>query len=139
MTFAPLPPLAALRRVARRGIAIGGVESGSLVLAMAGLLNGRRATTRWEDLEEFAARFPEIDVRSDRYVIDGARFTTGGASPALESRKSMPEIAAQTGFASAPAFPVAFVRASGKPARCQAAPTFRADRIAGLDKADWAR
>ena len=51
---------------------------------MAGLLNGRRATTHWEDLEEFAARFPEIDVRADRYVIDGARFTTGGASPALD-------------------------------------------------------
>ena len=83
-THARPPLLAALRRVARRGIAIGGVESGSLVLAMAGLLNGRRATTHWEDLEEFAARFPEIDVRSDRYVIDGARFTTGGASPALD-------------------------------------------------------
>ncbi len=76
--------LAALRRVARRGIPIGGVELGSLVLAMAGLLNGRRATTHWEDLEDFAARFPEIDVRADRYVIDGERFTTGGASPALD-------------------------------------------------------
>jgi transcriptional regulator GlxA family with amidase domain len=83
-THATPPLLAALRRVARRGVAIGGVESGSLVLAMAGLLNGRRATTHWEDLEDFAARFPEIDVRSDRYVIDGARFTTGGASPALD-------------------------------------------------------
>jgi len=83
-THARPPLLAALRRVARRGVAIGGVESGSLVLAMAGLLNGRRATTHWEDLEEFAARFPEIDVRSDRYVIDGMRFTTGGASPALD-------------------------------------------------------
>jgi AraC family transcriptional regulator, glycine betaine-responsive activator len=78
------PLLAALRRVARRGIEIGGVESGSLVLAMAGLLNGRRATTHWEDLDEFAAKFPEIDVRADRYVIDAGRFTTGGASPAFD-------------------------------------------------------
>lgn len=83
-THARPPLLAALRRVARRGIAIGGVESGSLVLAMAGLLNGHRATTHWEDLEEFAAKFPEIDVRADRYVIDRGRFTTGGASPALD-------------------------------------------------------
>ena len=83
-THANRPLLAALRRVARRGIEIGGVESGSLVLAMAGLLNGRSATTHWEDLEEFAERFPEIDVRADRYVIDGGRFTTGGASPALD-------------------------------------------------------
>ncbi len=83
-THARPPLLAALRRVARRSVTIGGVESGSWVLAMAGLLNGRSATTHWEDLEEFGARFPEIDVRPDRYVIDGARFTTGGASPALD-------------------------------------------------------
>lgn len=79
------PPLVSgIRTIARRGIAVGGVESGSWVLAEAGLLNGRRATTHWEDLEDFAARYPEIDVRADRYVIDGDRFTTGGASPALD-------------------------------------------------------
>jgi transcriptional regulator GlxA family with amidase domain len=83
-THARRPLLAALRRVARQGIEIGGVESGSLLMAMAGLLDGRRATTHWEDLEDFAARFPQIDVRADRYVIDGGRFTTGGASPALD-------------------------------------------------------
>jgi transcriptional regulator GlxA family with amidase domain len=63
---------------------IGSVESGAWLLALAGLLNGRRATTHWEDLDDFAARFPEIDVRPDRFVIDGKRFTTGGASPALD-------------------------------------------------------
>ncbi len=78
------PLLATLRSVARKGVAMGGIESGSWVLAMAGLLNGRAATTHWEDLEELAARFPEIDVRPDRYVIDKLRFTTGGASPALD-------------------------------------------------------
>jgi transcriptional regulator GlxA family with amidase domain len=83
-THARPPLLGALRHVARRGVTMGGVESGSWVLAMAGLLNGRRATTHWEDLEAFAARFPEVDVRPDRYVIDGPRFTTGGASPALD-------------------------------------------------------
>lgn len=83
-THARPPLLAALRHVARKGIALGGIESGSWVLAMAGLLDGRRATTHWEDLEEFAARFTGIDVRPDRYVVDGSRFTTGGASPALD-------------------------------------------------------
>ncbi len=76
--------MAKLRRVARRGVPIGGVEAGAWVIALAGLLGGFRATTHWEDLEEFAARFPDIDVRPDRFVIDGSRFTTGGASPALE-------------------------------------------------------
>lgn len=74
----------ALRRVARRGLALGGVEAGSWLLARAGLLAGKRATTHWEDLEAFADAHPEIDVRPDRYVVDGRIFTTGGASPALD-------------------------------------------------------
>lgn len=75
---------APLRRVARRGKALGGVEAGSWLLARAGLLAGKRATTHWEDLEAFADAHPEIDVRPDRYVVDGRMFTTGGASPALD-------------------------------------------------------
>jgi transcriptional regulator GlxA family with amidase domain len=78
------PVLAALRRVARRGVPLGGIESGSWPLAMAGLLDGYRATTHWEDLEEFAAAFPRVQVVSDRYVIDRGRFTAGGAAPALD-------------------------------------------------------
>lgn len=73
-----------LRQAGRRPAAIGGVESGSWLLAMAGLLDGRRATTHWEDLERFEARFPQITVQADRFVIDGDRFTTGGATPALD-------------------------------------------------------
>jgi transcriptional regulator GlxA family with amidase domain len=76
--------LAGLRRVARRGVPLGGVEAGAWTLALAGLLDGRRATTHWEDLDEFAARFPSVEVRPDRFVVDGPRFTTGGASPALD-------------------------------------------------------
>ncbi len=75
---------APLRRVARRGLALGGVEAGSWLLARAGLLSGKRATTHWEDLEAFADAHPEVDVRPDRYVVDGRIFTTGGASPALD-------------------------------------------------------
>ncbi|WP_119462836.1 GlxA family transcriptional regulator [Rhodospirillaceae bacterium SYSU D60014] len=89
--------MAGLRRVARRGVPIGGVEAGAWVIALAGLLNGCRATTHWEDLEEFAARFPDVDVRPDRFVIDGARFTTGGASPALELMLNL--IRARQGYA----------------------------------------
>lgn len=72
------------RRLARRASAVGGVEAGAWLLARAGLLEGRAATTHWEDLEDFAAAFPETDVRPDRYVIDGPVFTTGGASPTFD-------------------------------------------------------
>ncbi|MFQ5567337.1 MAG: GlxA family transcriptional regulator [Paracoccaceae bacterium] len=76
-----------VRRLGRAGRArpmIGGVEAGAWVMARAGLLTGRRATTHWEDLEDFAAAFPDIDVVPRRFVIDGNRFTTGGAGPALD-------------------------------------------------------
>lgn len=73
-----------VRQAAAGAAALGGVEAGAWVLARAGLLDGRRATTHWEDLEAFAARFPGVEVRPDRYVIDGPVFTTGGAMPTLE-------------------------------------------------------
>lgn len=78
------PVLAVLRRAVTRCRAFGGVEAGSWLLGHAGLLAGRRATTHWEDLEDFASAFPAADVRPDRYVIDGPVFTTGGASPTFD-------------------------------------------------------
>lgn len=78
------PFLRDLRLSARRKRAIGGVEAGSWVLGHAGLLEGRAATTHWEDLEDFSVSFPGCDVRPDRYVIDGPLFTSGGASPTFD-------------------------------------------------------
>lgn len=76
--------LATLRRTARAAKAICGVEAGTWLLGHAGLLEGRAATTHWEDLEDFAARFPGCNVRPDRYVIDGPVLTAGGASPVFD-------------------------------------------------------
>lgn len=76
--------LGRVRRLARRAPAIGGVEAGAWLIARAGVIAGRAATTHWEDLEDFAAAFPATDVRPDRYVIDGRVFTTGGASPTFD-------------------------------------------------------
>lgn len=76
--------LAALRHLERRGVQFGGFESGSYALARAGLLDGHRATTHWEDLEDFAQKFPRVETVPDRFVIDRGRFTTGGATPALD-------------------------------------------------------
>lgn len=76
--------LALLRRAARNGQVVCGVEAGSWLMARAGLLRGRRATTHWEDLDQFADDHPEIDVCPDRFVIDRRFITTGGAAPALD-------------------------------------------------------
>ncbi|MHB2266525.1 GlxA family transcriptional regulator [Aliihoeflea sp. PC F10.4] len=76
--------IAAFKRAAGVARAVAGIEAGTWVLARAGLLDCRSATTHWEDLEDFATAFPEIDVRPDRYVIDGKVVTAGGASPGFD-------------------------------------------------------
>ena len=73
-----------LRRAARGARLLVAVDSGSWLLAAAGLMQGRRATTHWEDLEDFAARHPEVDLVADRYVIDGRLASAGGAGPAQD-------------------------------------------------------
>lgn len=73
-----------LLAVARRAALVVGIEAGPWLLARAGLLDGLRATTHWEDLEDFQARYPAVSVRPDRYVVDGDVVTAGGASPAFD-------------------------------------------------------
>jgi transcriptional regulator GlxA family with amidase domain len=78
------PLIRDIARAAPRFAAIGGIDAGAWVLARAGLLNGFKATVHWEDLEDFAATHPQIDVAPDRFVIDRNRFTAGGAAPACD-------------------------------------------------------
>ncbi len=73
-----------IKRLARDFAAVGGIEAGSWILARCGLLENRSATTHREDMEEFGARFSSIDLKPDRFVIDGNLFTTGGASPTFD-------------------------------------------------------
>lgn len=78
------PLLASLRRIAATGATLAGIDGGPWLLADAGLLDGHRATTHWEDLDAFATRFPAITTLRDRFHIDGARMTSGGALPAID-------------------------------------------------------
>lgn len=71
-------------RAARQATIVIGIESGAWLLARAGLLDEHRAATHWEDFEEFAAAFPNVDLRPDRYVVDGRFITTSGASPTFD-------------------------------------------------------
>jgi AraC family carnitine catabolism transcriptional activator len=74
---------ATLRRWARFGAALGGLDTGAFVLAAAGLLDGRRATVHYEHIDSFAELFPAVEVAEDLYVVDGDRLTCcGGAASA---------------------------------------------------------
>jgi transcriptional regulator GlxA family with amidase domain len=73
-----------IKRLARNFSVVGGIEAGSWILARSGLLARKSATTHWEDLEEFSRHFPWVDLKPDRFVIDGSVFTTGGASPTFD-------------------------------------------------------
>ena len=73
-----------LRRLARHGTLIGAISSGSFLLAEAGLLAGRRCTVHWEYLEAFRARYPDLDVTEELFVIDRNVFTCSGGTAALD-------------------------------------------------------
>src|SRR5439155_13051360 len=69
--------LAFIRATARRTRRIASVCSGAFVLAAAGLLDGRRATTHWARAAEFARAYPQIRVEPDRiFVREGKVWTS---------------------------------------------------------------
>jgi transcriptional regulator GlxA family with amidase domain len=73
-----------LRRLARRGVAIGGISGGPYLLAKAGLLDERRATLHWEHLPAFREAFPDVAVVPSLFEIDGNRITCSGGISALD-------------------------------------------------------
>ncbi|MEX0320055.1 MAG: GlxA family transcriptional regulator [Ruegeria sp.] len=75
---------AALRSAAGRFNVLAGMDTGSWLLAEAGLLDRHRATIHWEELTGFAERFPEIEACRERFVIDGNRITCSGAMAAFD-------------------------------------------------------
>jgi len=61
------------------------VCTGSFLLAQAGLLDGKNATTHWEDVEEMRERFPTVKVHDDRrWVDEGGVVTAAGISAGMD-------------------------------------------------------
>ncbi|MFJ5252436.1 GlxA family transcriptional regulator [Serratia liquefaciens] len=74
-----------LRRAAPKARRVASVCGGAMLLAEAGLLDGRRATTHWRLLETLQARFPKVKVENGPiYVQDGAVWTSGGVSSGFD-------------------------------------------------------
>jgi transcriptional regulator GlxA family with amidase domain len=61
------------------------VCTGAMLLAQAGLLNGKDATTHWEDIEQLRQMFPEVRVRAEqRWIDQGEVVTSGGISAGID-------------------------------------------------------
>jgi transcriptional regulator GlxA family with amidase domain len=71
-----------LRQLADADIGFGATDTGSYVLAKAGLLDGYRCSVHWENMGALADVFPAVHVSRSVFTIDGRRYTcSGGTSP----------------------------------------------------------
>lgn len=81
----PKPLLDALRRAHKRGVLVVGLCLGSYVLAAAGLLDGRVATTHWYWANDLVTRYPNIRVNPNvLYVDEGNIITSAGTAAAID-------------------------------------------------------
>jgi transcriptional regulator GlxA family with amidase domain len=76
--------LSALRKAARHGVVLGSIDTGSYLLARAGLLDGAAATIHWENATGFAEEFPEVSLTHEIFTIDGNRWTCSGGSSGID-------------------------------------------------------
>ncbi|MBJ9977052.1 GlxA family transcriptional regulator [Pseudomonas sp. S75] len=74
----------ALRRVAQEGAVLGGIDTGAMVLAQAGLLDGYRATLHWEALDAFRERYPRLHATQELFEIDRRRITCAGGTASID-------------------------------------------------------
>ena len=74
-----------IRRKARRVRRLAGVCTGAFVLAEAGLLDGRRATTHWYFRQQLADTYPKVKVDADPiFVADGDVYTCAGVTSGMD-------------------------------------------------------
>jgi transcriptional regulator GlxA family with amidase domain len=79
-----------VRAVAKRGVRIASVCSGAYVLAEAGLLDGRRATTHWGRTPHFLATYPRVKLEPDSiFVRDGEIWSSAGISAGIDLALAM--------------------------------------------------
>lgn len=85
LPLTPVAYLVYLRRAAALGVPLIGLDSGSFLLAEAGLLDGYRACVHWRHRRDFQARFPRCHADTGSlYIIDRDRITCPGGTAAID-------------------------------------------------------
>lgn len=139
----------AVRSAARRYAVLGGLDTGSWLLARAGFLGGYRATIHWDMLDAFAETFPDVECLRQRYVIDADRVTCSGAMAAFDLANSLvasahgPLVAMEVAQLfmlreTVPALPVRAPRSHGGPGGCPDAGPYRNSTFYSRDR-PWRR
>ncbi len=96
-TLTPLTPpndavLASVRGFVDGARRTAGLCTGGFVLAQAGVLDGRRATTHWAYAPKLRELFPQVQVEEDRiFIVDGSIWTSAGMTAALDMALGMVE------------------------------------------------
>src|ERR1700722_15860128 len=79
-----------VRQAAARARRVASVCSGTFVLAEAGLLDGRRATTHWSRSTSFARTYPQVRLEPDRiFVKDGPVWSSAGITAGIDLALAM--------------------------------------------------
>ncbi|WP_420568811.1 GlxA family transcriptional regulator [Thalassovita sp.] len=76
---------AAIQMLSKRATRVASICTGAFLLAAAGLLNNRKATTHWNWSDQLAREYPEIEVDEDKiFVQDGHVFTSAGITAGMD-------------------------------------------------------
>lgn len=73
-----------LRHLASRGVLLGGVSAGPLMLARAGVMDGHRLTVHWEHAQELRAVSSKLIIERTLFVRDRGRLTCAGGTAAVD-------------------------------------------------------
>jgi len=78
-----------LRALHRNGSTLGAFDTGTWILARAGLLKGARCTVHWEDVAAFRSSFPDLHVTESLYEVDGRYMTCSGGIGTMDLMLSL--------------------------------------------------
>lgn len=92
--------VADVRRIAEQAGRVGSICTGAFMLAATGMLDGLRATTHWGHFDEFAGRFPQVEIDRDAlFVAEGKFHSSAGISAGIDYALSLVEADAGRAFA----------------------------------------
>ncbi|MGI9353791.1 MAG: GlxA family transcriptional regulator [Rhizobiaceae bacterium] len=117
--FSERPVLQWLRRVYHSGAIVGGISSGSMLLAHAGLLDDRRCAVHWASVEAMKEHFHRVVVTGNIFCVDGRLITCAGGVSTLDMMLHLIErlSSSQIAFDVADALIYPSIRGDNEPAR----------------------